>query len=238
MLRAIVIDDEESGIDVIKLLAQRCTHLIKIVASSSIPQKGIELIEDYKPDIVFLDINMPTMDGFELLTQLSFKDFKLVFTTAHRDYAISAIKIKAFDYLLKPIDYLAFKLCLEEIQKLTSTKSHSLQPTLTAIIELQVKDGIVYIKQNEIIRLEASRNYTEFYLDNGQRHIASRNLKEFETKLDSKLFYRCHKSHIINLQKVKKFINHDGLFVLMIDGSTPDVSKQNKEELLELLKHS
>jgi two-component system LytT family response regulator len=99
-----------------------------------------------------------------------------------------------------------------------------------------VQDGIIYIRQKEIIRLEASRSYTQFYMDDGQRHVASKSLVEFENKLDSHQFYRCHKSHMINLHKVQKFVNRNGFFALMIDGSLPDVSRGNKDELLELLK--
>ena len=236
MLRAIVIDDEEDGINMIKMLALRYVGLIKIVASTCKPEEGVILIEDYRPDIVFLDISMPKMSGFELLTRLSFRDFKLVFITAHREYALEAIKNKAFDYLLKPIDSLNFGKCVEDIYNERRAGEKVFKTNLTEVVELQVKDGIVYIKQNDIVRVQACRNYTEFYLDNGQKHLASRNMGEFEPRLDSDIFYRCHKSHIINLQKVKKFVNSEGFYALMSDGSMPDVSKNNKEELLRRLK--
>jgi two-component system LytT family response regulator len=238
MLRAIVIDDEESGIEMVKMLALRNAAFVRVVAYTSVPEEGITLIEDYKPDVVFLDISMPTMSGFELLARLTFRNFKLIFTTAHREYALAAIKQKAYDYLLKPIDTEDFKKCIEDLYSERQAAKGAAKPNATAVIEVQVKDGIIYIKQKEIIRLEASRSYTEFYLDNGQRHVASKSLREFEAKLDADLFYRCHKSHIINLQKVQKFINHDGFFALMSDGSMPDISKNNKDEFLELLKNS
>lgn len=238
MLRAIVIDDEEHGIDMVKMLALRNVGLIKIVGSAMEPQAGITLIDDYMPDVVFLDISMPRMSGFELLSRLRFRDFKLIFTTAHREYALEAIKNKAFDYLLKPIKSQDFKKCVEEIYAEKQKNTGSIKHTGTPPIELQVKDGIIYIKQKDIIRLEASRNYTEFHLEGGQKQVASRNMGEFEPKLDPAVFYRCHKSHIINLQKVQKFINHQGFFALMTDGSIPDISKNNKEEFLGLLKNN
>src|SRR5882757_6418332 len=104
MYRAIIIDDELSGVNTLKLLIEKYIPSVRVVAISTDPENGIRLIEDYKPDVVFLDISMPKMNGFELLSRLNYKGFKLVFTTAHEEYAIKAIKNKAFDYLLKPID--------------------------------------------------------------------------------------------------------------------------------------
>lgn len=236
MLRAIIIDDEESGIETIRILASRNPELIRIVASTLKPTEGIKLIEDYKPDVIFLDISMPDMNGFELLTRLDFRGFKLIFTTAHREYAIEAIKKRAFDYLLKPIDNDDFKKCLINIHGELEIRPAQISPSTNSLIEVQLKDGIHFLKQKEIIRLEASRSYTVFYLENGKKLVASKSLIEFESKLDPNLFYRCHKSHIINLNKVQKFINHDGFFALMSDDSMPDISKNNKEIFLERLK--
>lgn len=236
MLRAIIIDDEKLGIETLKVLASRNSAIIKVVATSLMPEEGIELIEDYKPDVVFLDISMPTMNGFELLNKLSFRDFKLVFTTAHKEYAIEAIKNKAFDYLLKPVDEQDFKKCIEQIHVNYGKTEQTMPIKRYTTIEVNAKDGIVFLKQTEIIRLEASGSYTIFYLDNGIKHIASKGIGEFENKLDHHVFYRCQRSHIINLQKVQKFITTKGFFALMIDGSMPEVSVNNKDEFLNLLK--
>jgi two-component system LytT family response regulator len=235
MLRAIIIDDEQSGIDILKLLVSRNSKLIRIVASSLNPEEGIALIEDFRPDVVFLDISMPGMSGFELLTRLDYTDFKLVFTTAHRDFAIDAIKTKAFDYLLKPIDDADFTKCVNELVKECSKNVPRVAEKQT-LLELLAKDGINYIRPQEIIRLEASRSYTVIYLEGGIRHVASKSLKEFESKLNTELFYRCHNSHIVNLQKVQKFVNHMGYFALMNDGSIADISKKCKDPFLERLK--
>jgi two-component system, LytTR family, response regulator len=234
MLRAIVIDDEAAGIETVKILAARNAAQIRVVASALQPEEGIQLIEDYKPDILFLDISMPTMNGFELLNRLCYREFKLVFTTAHREYAIAAIKNKAFDYLLKPINADEFARCIDEIS------GKRLPVTVPAVphrlIEVPVKDGIHFIQQKDIVRLEASRSYTIFYLDDGTKHLASKSLKDFEGRLNSGIFYRCHHSHIINLHKVQKFINHDGCFALMSDGAEVDISKKCRDEFLVLLK--
>jgi two-component system LytT family response regulator len=235
MLRAIIIDDEQAGIDVLKVLIERNSSLMRIVASTLDPAEGIALIHDFHPDVVFLDVSMPAMNGFELLAQLHYHDFKLVFTTAHRDYAIQAIKNKAFDYLLKPIDQADFLQCIQNIAA-DSEGLPALKKEAQVYLELLVKDGIQYIKLEEIIRLEASRSYTVFYLEGGVRHIASRSMKEFETRLDAGVFYRCHHSHIVNLQKVQKFVNHQGYFALMKDGSMADIAKRCKDPFLDRLK--
>jgi two-component system, LytTR family, response regulator len=236
MLRAIIIDDEEAGIETLKILTERNSALIRIIATTLKAEEGITLIDDYRPDVVFLDINMPNMSGFELLDKLSFRDFKLVFTTAHREYAIAAIKNRAFDYLLKPIDDGDFKNCLEALLKTQKNIPNTSKTETPAVLEIQVKDGIIYLKQKDIVRLEASRSYTDIYMDNGVKHIASKTLKDFEQKLDHHLFFRCHKSHVVNLQKVQKFVNHDGFYAVMNDGSSPERSKAMKDIFLDRLK--
>lgn len=236
MLRAIIIDDEESGIDTLKILVSRNSELMRVVAATQQPEEGIRLIDDYRPDVVFLDISMPTMNGFEVLNQADYKKFKLIFTTAHKEFAIEAIKSRAFDYLLKPIGSEDFKRCLEQLKKEIEQKTGVVKTESSALIEIQLKDGIQYLKQKEIIRLEASRSYTVFYMENGVRHVASRSLREFEEKLDPTWFFRCHKSHLVNLLKVQKFVNHNGFYALMSDGSLPDISKNCKDVFLERLK--
>lgn len=125
---------------------------------------------------------------------------------------------------------------LEQLKKEIEQKTGVVKTESSALIEIQLKDGIQYLKQKEIIRLEASRSYTVFYMENGVRHVASRSLREFEEKLDPTWFFRCHKSHLVNLLKVQKFVNHNGFYALMSDGSLPDISKNCKDVFLERLK--
>src|ERR1700743_2611341 len=159
MYRVIIIDDELIGINTLKAFIEKYITGIRIVATSTEPEEGIKLIEDYRPDIVFLDISMPKMNGFELLEKLNYKNFKLVFTTAHEEYALKAIKNKAFDYLLKPIDKDELKQCIANIETEDQKKTHT-KVELFKIIELSVKDGIIFIRPDDIIRLEASGSYT------------------------------------------------------------------------------
>lgn len=234
-LRAILIDDEEAGIETLRILIARFAPSIRVIAATVDPEEGLRMIDDFRPDIVFLDISMPTLNGFELLERLSFRQFQLVFTTAHQEYALRAIKQKAVDYLLKPIDVDDFKQCIERLASTTVNQSKPLevQPQL---LELQVKDGIIFLRQKEIIRLEASGSYTLFFIEGGDKHLVSKSLKEYEAQLDAHLFFRCHHSHLINLSKVVRFINHQGLFARMSDGSQVDIARKNKETFLERLK--
>ena len=234
MLRAVIIDDEPIGLRGLQLLLEKHCPEIKVVATSTDPEQGLALIEDYRPEVLFLDISMPRMDGFELLAKLKYHDFKLVFTTAHQEHALRAIKNKAADYLLKPVDVEELKSCVSRLLEKHGDRRRSTDAM--NLVELSVKDGIIFIRQNEIIRLEASGSYTVFYLDKGVRHMASKNLKECESLLDHELFFRCHPSHLINLRKVEKLVSTDGLFIKMIDGSMAEITKKNKDVLLERLK--
>jgi two-component system, LytTR family, response regulator len=238
MKRAIIIDDELAGIKTLQTFITRYAPNVKVIGSTCSPETGIELIEDYRPDIVFLDISMPTMTGFELLDKLQFKQFKLIFTTAHEEFALKALKMKAFDYLLKPIDIEDFKQCMEAIAKeeelISSDTVH--RQNKPSMLELQVKDGIIYLKQHDIISVHASGNYTEFHLEHGVKHLVSKSLKEYEQQLDQTMFFRCHHSHIVNLLKVERFLSQDGFFARMSDGSMVDISRKNKDVFLERLK--
>ncbi|MDZ4663471.1 MAG: LytTR family DNA-binding domain-containing protein [Bacteroidota bacterium] len=234
MIRVILIDDEPLGLNTLKVLIERLALEVLVVATTNDPEKGIQLIESYRPDAVFLDVNMPTLSGFELLEKLVYRDFKLVFTTAHREHAIKAIKNNASDYLLKPIDSDELKACIETI--INGSRKTELDQKPRSIIELAVNDGIIMIKQSNIIRLEASGSYTNIFLKDGIKHIASKNLKYFEAILDLAGFYRCHQSHIINLNEVVKLLSSDGYFALMSDKSKADVGKNYKDGFLSKLK--
>lgn len=236
MLRAVIIDDEEAGIVTLKALIEKyAKESIRLVATAMEPEKGIAIINDYKPDVVFLDINMPELSGFDVLEEVEAKNFRLVFTTAHKEHMLEALKQHAYDYLLKPIDANDFKRCIADLMR-DAEEPLAENKTPESVIEIHVRDGIIFLKPKEIIRLEASGSYTTFYLENNIRHMASRNLREFEPVLDRNGFCRCHNSHIVNLRKVAKFINKDGLFVQMTDGSTVPVSKREKDMFLSRLK--
>ena len=234
MIRIIIIDDEPLGINTLKVLLDRIDIGLNIVATTTEPEKGIELINTLNPNLVFLDINMPKINGFELLEHLNYKNFKLVFTTAHQEYAIKAIKNKAFDYLLKPIDFAELLTCVENCIK--DSKEDRPATKNKTMLELSVGDGIIFIKQSTIYRVEADGSYSTIYFNDGKKHLVSRNLKYLEALLDNKLFFRCHQSHIINLKEVVKLITSDGTFVKLSNDELVEVGKTQKETLLDKLK--
>lgn len=236
MLRAIIIDDEQSGIDMLTELLHSYTDRIRIVASTQQAETGIRLIDDFHPDVLFLDVSMPTMSGFDVLERVSYRDFRTVFSTAHRDYAIEAIRSKAFDYLLKPLNENDFDRCLHNLIAEQRPEYPAARTDKQTFVEVSARDGIHYLRLSDIVRLEAAGSYTTFYLTGGVRYTASRSLKEFESRLDPDLFFRCHNSHIVNLLQVRQFVNHQGYFVRMSDGQLTDVSKKCRDALLDRLK--
>lgn len=239
MYRALIIDDEPNSVKTLSLLLKNNCPDVKVVATATDPETGSTFISDYQPDIVFLDISMPQMSGFELLERAGYRDFFLVFTTAHAEHAIRAIRSQAHDYLLKPIDVEELKSCIARIETLSaSAVAPKENRTPRQVIELPVKDGIIFVRPDDIVRLEASGSYTIFHLSNNVRHLVSGSMKTYESHLDAKNFYRCHLSHIVHLDKVVKLHSEDGLFAKMSDGSMVEVARKNKQAFLEKLKCS
>jgi two-component system, LytTR family, response regulator len=236
-LRSVIIDDEIASISNLKNMLEAHSEEVKVIGEATKAITGVRLIEDYKPDLVFLDINMPGTDGFNLLQQLSSRTFKLVFITAHEKYAIQAIKARANDYLLKPVTAEDLKNCITGIINKEAVTEQLNEKSYPCLIELSVRDGIIFIKTQDIIRLEAAGSYTEFYLDHNIRHVASKSMKEYEVQLDPEVFYRCHNSHLINLKKVVRFISNLGFYAQMNDDSRAEISRKHKDTFLDKLKH-
>ncbi len=246
MIRAIIIDDEQNGINSLKLLIEKFINGVKVIAATTDPEAGVVMVDDYHPDVVFLDINMPVISGFELLQRVNYKGFYLVFTTAHEEFALQAIKIKAIDYLLKPIDKDDLKTAVNKIRNQIQEKA---QPDYAEIlnkvsvassqtrIPISSKDEIIYEQMENIIRLEADSNYTRIFLKTRSVHVVPKTLKEYEKILceESNHFMRVHQSHIINLTQVARFIKEDGGLVVMKDNSEIPLSKQKKDEFLKWL---
>jgi two-component system LytT family response regulator len=234
MLRSIIIDDEPLGVSTLEVLIERLGMDISVDATATDPEKAIALIEAIRPDVIFLDVNMPKLNGFQLLEKLNYKDMKIVFTTAHKEHAIKAIKNHAQDYLLKPIDTNELKACVERL--LEELKPDTTAQRSRSYLELPVSDGIVMIKQSNIVRVEASGSYATLYLKDGTKYTASKNLKHFEAVLDPLNFCRCHQSHIVNLHEVIKLVSSEGYVALLSDQSKAEVGKTYKEVFMAKLK--
>jgi two-component system LytT family response regulator len=232
MISAILVDDEEKSIKNLELLLSQHCPGVQVIDRASNALNAVRAILDKRPDLVFLDINMPGFNGFDVLENIGTVPVTIVFTTAHRNYAISALRKGAFDYLLKPIDTEELKDCVARVSQKLGKQTGG-----TGMIGLSVKDGIIFIKPADLIRVEAAGSYTTFYLENNVRHLASRSMKEYEGQLDPAVFFRCHNSHIINLRKVVKFIHSNGYFAEMTNGAVVEIARRQKETFLEKLKN-
>ncbi|MBL7919836.1 MAG: response regulator transcription factor [Bacteroidia bacterium] len=249
ILRAVIIDDEPKGINTLKILIEKHIEDVKVVAECTKASDGIITIENYKPEIVFLDINMPEMTGFELLEKLSWKNFNLIFTTAHQEYALKALKINAIDYLLKPIDYkeLQFavnKIKVQQAKNKINQNQFDYDKLISSINQYQrkkiiinSKSGIESIDAPEIFYLESMSNYTQIYLNDSKFILTSKTLKEFDSLLcnTDRNFMRVHNSFIINLHKATRYLK-DEEAIILTNGQKIPLSKSRKDEFFEWLK--
>lgn len=238
MMTAILVDDEEKSLKNLSILLTDHCEGIEIINTASNALEAVKTILNQRPDLVFLDVQMPGYNGFDVLENIKETSATVIFTTAHKDYAINALRKGAFDYLLKPIDIDELKACILRAQEKITKEKTVLSPAFSApnIIELSVKDGIIFIKQEQIIRLEASGSYTTFFLENNVKHMVSKSMKEYEGLLDPSVFFRCHNSHIINLKMVSKFIHNNGYFAELTNGSAVEIARRNKDLFLQRLK--
>lgn len=243
MKTAIIIDDELKGrIALSQKLHDYCDD-VRLVGEAESGEDGIKLIAKLKPDIVFLDIEMPRMDGFDMLHRLPQKNFDLIFTTAYDQYAIKAIKYAAFDYLLKPIDIEELKMAVSKsnaTNRNTEKKLEVLDQNLfgkssLTKIAIPALEGLLFFSISDIIHLEANRNYTTIYFSNTPKLVTSKTLKEFEDMLPTEIFFRTHHSHLINLNFIKRYMRGDGGQIEMYDGTYVDVSRRKKQDFLKAI---
>jgi two-component system LytT family response regulator len=242
MLHAIIIDDEENGLRSLELLIQKFIPEVKVVASTTEAIKSVELINNYRPDILFLDINMPDLNGFEVLERIEFRNFHLIFTTAHEEFALKAIKQRAIDYLLKPIGIDDLQKAIEKVQKASKQKWPEIYGFLKELKEnaalrvaVPTKGGIELVPSGQISYLEASSNNATITFTNGKQTKVIKSLKEYEETLCTKEsdFLRIHNSYIININCVTRYVKEDGGYAVMNNKKSIPVSKQKKEEFLK-----
>lgn len=246
-LNCLIIDDEKHCRDSLSQIIAENFSDINLLEICTNPKDGITAISKHDPDLVFLDVEMPGMTGFELLQQLPEVNFEVIFTTAYDKYAVRAIKASALDFLLKPVGKDELSEALVKVRmKLKKTKPLKQLEVLFENIK-QVSDplkkivvptlqGFNFIYVQDIIRLEGESNYTTFYFKGGQKLMVSKTLKEFEDMLLDHHFFRVHQSHLINLRFLKNYIKGEGGIAVMEDGSEIDVSRRRKEEFVLALK--
>lgn len=246
MLKAVLIDDEINNLGSLKKkLSKHCAQ-VQIAAECDSAESGIEAIDSLHPDIVFLDIEMPVMNGFAMLQQLNYKNFELIFTTAYDHYAINAIRFSALDYLVKPIEIDDLKEAVKKAEEKRNRSNPNLQIELLMEQLLQKKnsysrlaipstEGLRFIRVEEIVYLESSVNYTNIYTTDKKKYTVSRTLKEYEDMLPAEIFLRIHNSYIINKNFAEKYIRGDGGQVVLSNGVMLDVSKRKKSGFLKAI---
>jgi len=238
MIKTVLIDDEKLALDNLSILLSEYCKNIEIIGTANSINDGISLIQSKNPDLVFLDIEMPFGTGFDLLSKLDVINFQVIFVTAYDQYAIQAIKCNALDYILKPIDIDELKKAVSKLD-IDSKKDNRIDSLLTSLkdtslpskIALADDGGYTMVAIDNIIRCEASINYTVFHIENSKSITVSKTLKDFEEILPKDKFIRVHQSHLVNLEKIEKYYKTDGGYVLMSDNETITVSRRKRVDL-------
>lgn len=244
-MKAIIVDDEKHCRESLQSMLQMHCPEITVAAVCADGQSALAAIADHKPDLVFLDIEMPRMNAFDLLQQLPRIDFEIIFTTAYDQYAIRAIKFSALDYLLKPVDAIELK---EAVEKLKSRprrylEKEQLQQVVTQLSDttthdfkliIATLDGNYFLLPDEIIYCEGKDNYTHFNLTKGRKLVSAKTLKEYEEMLAGQGFLRIHKSYLVNLKFAVKFSKANSTLILQ-DYTTLEVSRRKKEAVINAL---
>ncbi|QES90312.1 LytR/AlgR family response regulator transcription factor [Rhizosphaericola mali] len=247
MIRAVIIDDEKNNIDNLTGLLEKYSPEVDIVGTATNADDGIKIITASNPDLLFLDIQMPDKNGFDVLRTLPHHQFEIIFVTAYDHYGIQAIKFAAIDYLLKPVNPEELKLSIGKVVEKLKQKKANLQ--LENLLELiKYKDSkkehklalstfkeIRFVYTSEILRCESSNAYTTFYLSDGKNIMVSNPIYEYEELLTEYDFIRCHQSHLVNKKFIKSLIREDGGYLLLTDDTQIPISRSKKEIVLKSL---
>jgi len=246
MINAVLIDDETAGLEALQFAIEKYCPDVVIKGVYDKPEDGLSGIKKINPSLVFLDVQMPQMSGFDLLQKLSPINFEVIFVSAHNQYAIKAIKFSALDYLLKPVDAEDLVSAVKRVKQRQDQSINSFQYQ-SVLNNIQLKSGKVeklavptlqgidFFNTQDILYCKAEGSYTRIVLRNNQQALVSKNLKDFESLLAESGFFRVHHSYIINLSHVEKYVKGDGGYVILTDNHHVDVSRRKKEEFLEFL---
>ncbi|NND53080.1 MAG: response regulator transcription factor [Flavobacteriaceae bacterium] len=244
MLNAVIVDDEPKAIQSLSWELTNFSEDIHILESFTDPEVALNFLKTNTPDCLFLDIQMPTMDGFQFLDRLSHRDFAVIITTAYDEYAIKALKHEAIDYLLKPIDSDDLKDTIEKIEKYNSRNLNAARLEKVLLnsnvlssakkITLNADGKLIFLNTEDIIFVESDGNYSTIFLSNNQKIVVTKKLKQVNETLPEHLFFRIHNSFVINLTKIKEFIKTEG-YVVMDSNHRIPVARQRKADFLERL---
>lgn len=241
MMTAILIDDEPASLAALKLKIEKASDEITVLKSFNSAVLALAQIEKLSPDVVFLDVEMPEMDGFTFMSQFTDRPFEVIITTAHDEYAVQAIRQSALDFLLKPISQSDLIQAIDRLTQKVNAKKKSEKSAYNKLNALYDKipvpsvRGITFVGVREILYLMSDGNYTTIYLANGQKIVSSRNLGDYESLVENLGFFRIHHSTLINLAHIREYLRGEGGSVILTDGTELDVSKRKKKEFLEAI---
>ncbi len=244
MLKAVIVDDEPKAIQSLIWELSNFSKEIEVIASFTNPNEALDYLEKHTPDCLFLDVQMPTIGGFQFLEQLKNKDFAVVITTAYDEYAIKALKHEAIDYLLKPIDSDDLRESIEKIKKhsdrtINSVKLERMLSNFNSQfdkkrITINTDGKLLFLDVDDIIYVESDGNYSTLFLQDQKKIVLTKKLKEVDAILPEHYFFRIHNSYIINLNKIKAFIKNEGYVIMDSEHKIP-VARQRKSDFLEKL---
>lgn len=242
MINAIIVDDE---IDCVKLLALQlrmsCPQ-VNVVAECNSCEEAMNAITDMKPSLVFLDIEMPRMNAFQMLEALGETDFAVVFVTAYDRFALKAFRFSALDYLLKPVDTKELQKAVQKAERLRRVDRHQIEilkhqmlanDRMPDKIALPYQNGVTFVDVNRIMYCEADNNYSRFILDKGEEHVVSKTLREVQEVMEGKNFLRVHRQFVVNLNHIKKFVRGEGNYLVMNDNKSIPVSRTHRDQLID-----
>jgi len=241
MTRAIIIDDEQDSRNAINNILKNYCKDIEVSGQAGSVAEGLTLIGKTKPDVVFLDIQMPDGTGFDLLEKITKITFQVIFVTAYDKYALKAIKFSALDYLLKPVDPHQLMEAVKKIKKNNGDFSDITRKINTLLrnkngferLTLPTFEGFKFVNIKDVVRCESDSNYTNFYLNTGELILVTRTLKEYEEILAELDFIRVHQSNLVNIKYIDRYIKGDGGTIVMVDGSEVEVSRRRKDDFLK-----
>ena len=244
MIRCVLIDDESNSLEMMEWLLKTYCPQVQIDAMCNAAAKGIEAINKYKPDVVFLDIEMPHMNGFDMLERFDKLSFDVVFCTAYDQFAIKAFKYSALNYLLKPVDPEDLKETIRRLEEKKTTPSMEQVELLLANIKqasrsgtqriaLTTGDGMIFVPTQDILYCTAESNYTSVVLVDGKKILVSKVLKDIDETLSGSDFFRVHNSYLINLNHIKKYVRGEGGYIIMDDGANISISRSKRQEFMD-----
>ncbi len=244
-MKAIIIDDEQNCIDSLAFDLQKYCRDVEVLESCTNPKQGLLAIKKRKPDLVFLDVQMPWMTGFEMLELLDEINFAIIFTTAYDQFAAKAFRISAIDYLLKPIDVNDLKEAVKKaaekirqksgVENITNLLQNIKQPENNQRIAFPGRDSFEFVEASKVIYAQAEGSYTYVFLNDKRKLVISKNLSDIEEMLPAELFHRIHHSTLVNLSQVSHLYKSDGGYLVLENGEKLAISKSKKDSLMERL---